>query len=313
MKSKLKSSARLFLSPILLWAGLHAPIAASKETVTSTAEAALADSDVKPALWVLKDDDTTIYLFGTIHVLRPDIKWQNETIIGALDRSQELLLEIPLPEDEREMAQVALKFAVNNGKPSFMSKLTADEVAAYTAALAGHDIPAAALNNFKPWYVATILSTLPLMKAGYDPKQGVEMQLSQSAKSAGKKISALETVERQLSIFDSLSEETQIRYLNEVVDSHDEILSTVDILVANWAAGNTEDLGELLNQSLEGTPELANALLAKRNENWAMQLQNKLQTPGHIFVAAGAGHFSGEDSVQHYLAKRGLKVERVIY
>ncbi|HMO76424.1 MAG TPA: TraB/GumN family protein [Sphingopyxis sp.] len=280
---------------------------------TAPAAATVVTTDARPALWVAKDEDTTVYLFGTVHVLKPGLGWFDEAVKDAFDASDELVLEVVLPENEAEAAQVMIPLALDRSGKTIPSRLSADELTAYQAAVTELGLPAQAFDSFKPWFVAVSLYMLPLAKHGYDPNQGVEKQITGFAKAADKPISGFETLEEQLGFFDTLPDEAQVAYLNAVVRDLDQVGPVLDRLVAEWAKGDPVALAALMNESMEATPELAKVLLYDRNERWADRLKERMDRPGTVFVAVGAGHLAGEKSVQDYLKDRGITVTRVDY
>ena len=275
--------------------------------------AATATTDADPALWVVKDEDTTIYLFGTVHVLKPGLSWFDETVKTAFDKSDQLMLELVLPEDPAEMAKVMIPLAIDQSGKTLPSRLSPDELKAYQAAMTSVGLPAAQFDMFEPWFPAMTLSILPLAKLGYDPEQGAEKQLTAKAKAAGKPIGGFETVEQQLGYFDSLPENSQVSFLNAVVRDLDKLGPQLDKMVVQWAKGDPDALAVTMNESLAATPDLAKVLLWDRNARWADQIKARMDQPGTVFVAVGAGHLAGAKSVQDYLKERGLVAERVEY
>ena len=287
-------------------------IAAAAETAPTAATKA-ATKDADPALWVVKDDDTTIYLFGTVHVLKPGLSWFDEAVKDAFDKSDTLMLEMVLPEDQAEIQQVMLPLAIDPQRTALSSRLDNEQRAAYYAAMDKVGLPATQFDIFEPWFAAVTLSVAPLAKLGYDPEQGAEKQLTRFAKSTGKPIAGFEDLKEQLGFLDRLPADAQLSYLNSVVRDIDKMGPTLDTLVAQWAAGNPEALAETMNESMAETPEVAEALLFARNARWADQIKTRMDEPGTVFVAVGAGHLAGDRSVQVLLAERGLVAERVDY
>ncbi|MBA3941740.1 MAG: TraB/GumN family protein [Sphingopyxis sp.] len=275
--------------------------------------AAVATTDADPALWVVKDKDTTIYLFGTVHVLKPGLGWFDEAVKTAFDKSDQLMLEMILPEDQAAVAQTMVPLAMDQTGKTIPSRLTPEQLKAYQAAMTSVGLPANAFDAFEPWFPAMTLSVLPLQKLGFDPEQGAEKQLTASAKAAGKPIGGLETLEQQLGYFDTLPENTQVSFLNTVVKDLDKLGPQLDTMVAQWAKGDPAALAVTMNESLAATPEIAKVLLWDRNARWAEQIQARMGQPGTVFVAVGAGHLAGEKSVQDYLKERGLVAKRVKY
>ena len=282
-------------------------------TATASATATPATTDADPALWVVKDEDTTIYLFGTVHVLKPGLSWFDEAVKDAFDKSDELMLELVLPEDQAEVAKTMMPLAIDANGRALSSRLDAEELKAYQAAMTSVGLPPAQFDMFEPWFPAITLSVLPLTKLGYDPEQGAEKQLTRFAKASGKPVAGFETLGEQLGFFDVLPETQQIAFLNSVVKDLDKLGPMLDKMVVLWAKGDPDGLAVAMNESLAATPELAETLLYNRNARWADTLKARMEQPGTVFVAVGAGHLAGEKSVQDYLKERGLTAERVDY
>jgi uncharacterized protein YbaP (TraB family) len=197
-----------------------------------------------------------------------------------------------------------------SGKP-LPQKLDPETLAAYQATLTGLGLPANAFDAFEPWFAGVTLSVLPLTKHGYDPNQGVEKQLTAKAKAGAKPISGFETLTEQLGFFDTLPEVEQVSFLKSVVKDIDKLGPQLDKMVLLWGKGDPDGLAVTMNESMEATPELAKTLLFDRNARWADQIKTRMDKPGTVFVAVGAGHLAGEKSVQDYLAERGLKAQRI--
>jgi hypothetical protein len=273
---------------------------------------AQAVKDADPALWVVKDADTTIYLFGTVHVLKPGLGWFDEGVKAAFDKSDELVLEMIEP-DAATMQGLIMKTALNPNGPTLTEKLPADKREAYAKAMTDVGVPAAALDRFDPWFAAVTLSIAGLPKLGYDPESGAERTLSVAAKAANKQVIGLETAEQQLGYFDALPEPLQVKFLVSTVDDYPRMATELDKMIASWSAGDPEALGKTMNEELADTPELSKVLLADRNTRWAEWIEQRLQKQGTVFVAVGAGHLAGAESVQAQLAKHKLTPTRVAY
>jgi hypothetical protein len=271
---------------------------------------AQAPVNADPALWVVKDDDTTVYLFGTVHVLKPGIAWFDGGVKTAFDASGELVMEILQP-DPKTAQELVMQRAVDADGPALTAKLTPDDAKAYTAALQTIGLPAPAFDRFEPWFAATALSLVSVQKAGFSAESGVEKQLGEAAKAAGKKLGELETLEQQLGMFDSLPEAQQIAFLNSTVRELPKAGKMLDTMVESWAKGDPEALAAQINRSSSITPELQKVLLGDRNARWADWIARRMDTPGTVFIAVGAGHLAGKDSVQDYLRARNLIAVRI--
>lgn len=263
-----------------------------------------------PALWQVSDEDTTIYLFGTVHVLPENVVWYDEDIAAALAGSEVLVTE--LIQDEAmaaEMQQLVMTKGVLPKGQTLRGLLSDEQRASYEAAMAKLGLPAAAFDRFEPWYAGMMLSMLPLMQQGYQLDKGVEMVLEQNA-GEGMTREALETLPFQIGIFDGLPMDAQVTFMMEVAENIDEVTPMLDRMVAEWVEGDAAELARLMNEGMTD-PVLAEKLLFARNRTWAEWIDERLDRPGKVFVAVGAGHLAGAESVQEALAARGIESKRV--
>jgi len=284
-----------------LWAGM----------ISALAVAFAGPAFAEPALWAIKDKDSTIYLFGTIHVLRPDTQWRSAKIDQAFKSSAELTLEIVGADDPVVMQPLILKYGLDPAKP-LSSKIGPEAFRQASELAQGGGVPPQALEAMRPWLAAISLSMAPVIKAGYDPKSGVEQVLVKVAAETGKAKNALETPEQQIRFFADLPPKTEADFLRATLDDVDEGVAKIDKMVAAWAAGDVAELEKEFVSEMKGDyPELYELLLVKRNQDWANQLKSKLAGSGVSFVAVGSGHLVGPDSVQVQLAKLGIQAQRI--
>lgn len=272
---------------------------------------AVLPANPNPPLWVMKDDDTIIYLFGTIHFLKSDVAWFDDLIKVSFDQSDELVLEVD-DLSATESLRLVRQLAIDQSGKSLRSKLTPETRADYEAALTTLGLPVDSFDPNKPWFAATNLSLIPLIKDGYRQDIGAEAVLRSAAQAAGKPVIALETTEQQLRLFDSLPEDTQLSYLELTVKSFPQLVYGTDQAVVHWARGDTDGLARWVIDGI-GDAITYQVLLRNRNADWAEQLSARMTKPGTVFVAVGAGHLIGRDSVQNMLIERGFKVDRIVY
>lgn len=263
-----------------------------------------------PAMWVIKDEDSTIYLFGTVHLMKPDKQWRTPRFETAFNAAEEIWLEINEGDDPAAMQGLVMQLGMDPANP-LSKRLTPEQYARFKAAAEKAGMPAAALDPMKPWMAAVTLSFVPMMKAGYDPNAGVDNTVKAGSKAASKPIRAFETAEQQLRFFDSLPNELQVEFLMSSVDEMDESAGMLDDLVDYWIVGDTKGLeDELVREMKDKYPHLYKVLLVDRNTAWADVLAKRLEGKGVSFVAVGSAHLVGEDSVQRFLADKGIKAAR---
>ncbi|MBW8785136.1 MAG: TraB/GumN family protein [Novosphingobium sp.] len=268
-----------------------------------------AETVAHPALWKVTRGATTIYLFGTVHALPQGITWYDGTVANAFEHSDELVTEIVESTPEEMQALVLARAVLPQGK-SLRSMLKPKDRAALEGALKANAMPADAFDRFEPWYAAVALATLPLLKDGYGTENGVEVALDAKAKALGRPHGALETAAYQLGLFGSLPVEVQKHYLRDVIDNLPTLRRDLAAMIGEWSVGNAAKLAELMNQDADD-PLLTKLLLTDRNKAWAQWLKARLDKPGTVFVAVGAGHLAGPGSVQEQLKLLGIAATRV--
>lgn len=266
---------------------------------------------VAPALWEVKDADTRIYLFGTVHVLKPDVQWFGGGVKRAFDASDELVVEIVEPEDRGALAGVMAGKAMARDGVKLSDRLEPRARAQYQAAMSANGLPWQAFEGFDPWMAGMALSVAPLDRLGYKAELGADKMLMARARAQGKRIEALETVEQQLGFFASLPMDQQVRFLTSTVEGLADMEAQFASLMRHWQQGEPDRLAKEMNESLEATPELAQLLLIGRNARWAKWMKARLDRPGTVFVAVGAGHLAGKGSVQDQLKALGVASARV--
>jgi len=265
----------------------------------------------EPALWVAKSDSATIYLFGTIHVLKPDTDWRGPKIKQAFDSSSTLWLELAEGTQSTLDQKTMWKYGKDPAHP-LSTKLSKAEWQKLREAASYTGIPTVAFESMRPWLAALTLIQAPMFKAGYKGEMGVDNQLFDDAKATKKTVMGLETVEQQLRIFADLPPELELELLNQAVDQVDEAAKRVDETARAWLAGEVDDLTNLLKRDEdENGTFMHKILLTDRNTNWADRLAGLAKGGGTHFVAVGAAHLAGSDSVQNLLKQRGFTVERL--
>lgn len=262
-----------------------------------------------PALWVVKDADSTLYLFGSVHVLRPTTGWASPHVEAAFDSASDIWFEISNPDDQAAIMPLIQQHGLSPETP-LSSRLTPEENAELDAAAQAMGASAAQLQPMKPWLAALSLSVAPLIKAGYDPKSGVELVLKARAEAAGKPIHGFETIDKQIGILAGLPDDVQLVFLRETLKDYENAATKLDEMVEAWARGDVATLDRVtITEMKEASPTLYQAILVDRNTDWANQIQTLLEGSGTAFIAVGAAHLTGDDSVQAILQKRGVTVE----
>jgi uncharacterized protein YbaP (TraB family) len=281
----------------------------------------------RPAIWLLSDDDTRIYLFGTVHILHPDLRWRSATFDRVAREAQELVLELT---DEQMSAGVmdAMPMMMMMGKTvPLLQRVSPARRETLARMLRDLNLADGSLDQMETWAVALILGVGQMARdyvggaatesggTGTGEAQndfaalpGVEEALTREFRANGRPISGVETANDQIAAFRIIPLSVQQAMLDEAVDAYGGDAEASDPNETNWINGDLDGIAA----EMEGLPpELYESLITRRNRNFADWLVRRLDRPGTVLFAIGAGHLAGRVSVQSMLESRGLRVQRI--
>jgi uncharacterized protein len=290
------------------------PVLAQTATPTpSPAPTVTAPSrDATPAMWVVKDADTTIYLFGTFHFLPPNVNWNLGAVQSAFESADLLKLEVAnLEADTPAITAIMGEKGRLPAGQTLNGGLSATQSRELTRIIGESGIPSEALTTMQPWLASIVLTVSLYQQLGLDPAKGVDKTLDGLARARNLPIEGFETGAEQIGFFANLNDTQQRALLVTTLKDWDKTKPMINNMVAAWSEGDAERIGRFMSDGLRSHPELARALLTDRNSKWADWIAGRMATPGTVFVAVGAGHLAGRDSVQAYLRKKGLRATRV--
>jgi uncharacterized protein YbaP (TraB family) len=269
--------------PILIGASIAATPLHHDAIAAARPIAAQPSADRHPALWVVNDNDTIIYLFGTFHALDGKSRWFEQAVKTAFSESDQLMLETLVPEPGR------------------------------ISVPAGIAPPPAAAVTLAPSASSLLASSRTVMSAGHSEGMstdlGADAILRHAAERTGKQVGGLESFQFQLNMFNSLPDAPKAQAPDR--QSLVALAQMLRQLEAAWNRGDLDSFAPMLMQMRAQSPETYNRMFVQRNARWASWIANRLKAPGTVFVAVGAGHLSGPDSVQNQLASLGVKSARV--
>lgn len=268
---------------------------------------------ISPALFVARDGDSTMYLFGTVHVRRPGADWGGANAHAALAASEEVWTELEMSaEADAQSAAAAMRLGAAPADRPLSSRLTPEQNARVGAALTALGAPPTMAERWQPWFAGLMISIMPIVRSGYDPGAGVDRQIDAAADAAGKRMRWFETSAQQLEFFSGLSEEVQIEMLMESVEGGAESARELAELERAWERGDLRALERaVIDETRDDYPELYDMLFVRRNRAWTDVLMREMDGAGVDFVAVGAGHLLGDDGLVEMLRARGVRVERV--
>lgn len=296
--------------PRLLWAVIPALLLGMAVAWMERVKPAPAP-DTRVALWQIEDKTGAVrgYMFGTVHALPPDTPWLRPAIGEALAKSDRLVLEIAEPLNQKTAGEALADLAGTEGLLPPSQRLAP----AYRAKLAKVyrklGLSDADFADTESWAVALQLAAIAGQKAGADPDSGAEPALRKLA--GNKAVAGFETIHSQFGVFDALPARQQQVLLQEVtVEAASDKDEEAD-MVALWLKGDDLGIAREANEGFLADAGLHQALLTDRNRAWADQLDAMLKAGGKPFVAVGAAHLAGSDSLQRLMMARGWTIRRV--
>ena len=262
-------------------------------------------------LWTVAGQHNTVYLLGSIHVLRPDDGGLPRPAEVAYEDAEQLVMEIDMDDvaaaDPAAMLQTMQRTALLPDGQTLRDVLGAD-YAAINARAQQTGIDLSVLDPFAPWFVAVTLLQVELAKRGFSPEFGIEQTLTARASKDHKPIQGLETAEQQFAVMANLPMAQQKRFLLMTLDESAQIDEQLDELLQAWRKGDTATLARVLTAEFDDFPELYRPLTEDRNRAWVDKLVDLLDDRDDYLVVVGALHLVGRRSVVELLEQRGYEV-----
>ncbi|MEP3892671.1 MAG: TraB/GumN family protein [Litorimonas sp.] len=265
-----------------------------------------------PAIWVAKDFDSTLYIFGTVHLLPDDLVWQREDMRQAFDDSGTIFFEVDTgPAGQVDATVLTTRLGLRNDGRRLSDQLDNYQLNLMEAAANNGKLTIAALDGMRPWLAAEYLTFAAAQNAGLSADLSADEALKSRAARNGKNVLFLESLETQLRASADLPEEIQIDILTETMENFNTLGQSATEIADQWSVGGTDFLTENLVLPMKSrAPEVFNSLLRDRNRDWAPQLSRFMEDSGTGFVAVGTAHLLGEESLLSELQKQGYLVQR---
>jgi uncharacterized protein YbaP (TraB family) len=273
------------------------------------AGAVWSDTDGHHILWEVQGKHNTVYLLGSVHLLRPDDNEMPREALQAYEHSGTLVLELDLNAlDATEIAADGASLGVLPEGKTLADALGAELYAKFKTQAGSVGLDADLTEHFQPWFAALMLEQQELAQAGFDASSGVDMRFAQRAQADGKPVIGLETMSQQLHIFADMSAQQQRDYMRSTLDDMDNGIKEVNQVVAAWQRGDTAKLEQLLKEASSESPELFRKLTIDRNRSWLPRIEQMLSDNKNYLVVVGALHLIGHDGVVELLQHDGYSV-----
>ena len=263
-------------------------------------------------LWRIDGADNTVYLLGSIHLLRAEDHPLPRAIDAAYADAEVVVMELDMDDLDPVRTQAAFNHAgVMTDGTTLRDLMGEEHYRAAEEAAAAIDVPLDMLASSEPWLAAITVELMMLYRMGFDPLLGVEMTMTNRATADGKPIEGLETVEEQLGFLDGLPMAAQREMLLQTLLQGAAISETVDALIDAWRFGDTATLEAELLQGIEKQDALHDALIVGRNQRWAETISTWLDDDRDYLVVVGALHLVGDNGVPSLLDRAGYGIQQI--
>ena len=262
----------------------------------------------KAAIWKLSDDNSTVYLAGSVHLLREKDMPYPKAYDTVYEDSEELVFEIDMKEMNAPGAAIKMRQlgTLPAGK-TLGDHLSQETLAALDGYLKANNLPSGMFNQFTPGMVYLTLGSMEALRQGARPDLGIEMQFHKKAEKDGKPGSGLETTAYQMSRFNELDVETLNDLIKETIQASDQNENTLNSIIEAWKLGDAQSLQKLVHDEMAERPAVLEILLVERNQNWIPVIEEKLAGDKNVMFIVGAAHLVGEGSVVQLLEDKGHK------
>ena len=263
-------------------------------------------------LWRVSAGQNVVYLVGSVHLLTKDYYPLSPALDAALTDSNLLVEEVDMGEMLAPDAQInTLRRGMLPADQSVDTVVSPATFALVNKTAADLGVPVEPLKRFKPWMLALTLLGLEWQKAGFDAELGLDKHFYDRAKTEGKPVQGLETLDYQIARFDEMPMSQQDHLLAESLTELDTETASVTSLADAWKAGDVPTVERIVLQDLKSDPDLYQRLLVDRNRNWFPKIDALFRRPGRTLVVVGAAHLVGPDGLIQMLQAKGYTVEQM--
>lgn len=264
-----------------------------------------------PAMWKVSDADSSIWLFGSVHLLPPEVEWRSPHLDKVISKADRVYFETDVsPAAQARIMPLSFELGFMRDGRLLSDVIGTDLTDRLREAANAYGMPMPMLLTMQPWMAATTISVGVLADTGYDPLLGVEQVLSASI--APERVGFLETPEEQLGFLASGDTEEQIAMLVATLDTLDAMVVDIDTMVQAWLDGDPEALGEIFLDQMGGYDSgMVERIIDQRNHNWVEQIEAMLDRNESALLVVGAAHLVDDVSVVRLLEARGYTAERV--
>lgn len=264
----------------------------------------------KHMLFAVHGPHATVYLLGSVHLLTPDAGVLPAVIDSAFAHSSRVVFEANMDTLQARGMELMSRGRLPQGT-TLRDVVDAKTYAKLDSMLPRYGLATPQVASMKPWMLSLVLSQLTMMRAGFQPQFGVDMQLAKLAHATAKPIGGLESADFQLGLFDTISPADQNALLDESLIPPDSALSKITHLRDAWLHADMHAIDSMTTDGMAGHPALLATMLTDRTQRWVPQVEEMLRGSGDVMVVVGAGHLVGKTGLVALLKAKGYAITQM--
>ena len=267
----------------------------------------------KNFLWKVQSKTNTLYILGSVHFLKKEMYPLNKKIEDSFDKSEVLVVEANINDIGQIDIQRLLETAFYSGNETLEKHVSRETYELVKKEFGGLGVPLELINKQKPWFLALTLTSLELLKLGFDPNYGIDIYFLSKA-TGGKKIKELESIDYQINLFSKFSDDDQELFLLYTLKDINVLGRELDKLMEAWTSGDTKSMESIISKSITEDRKMSliyEKIIYERNRNMAARIEELLKTKETHFVIVGAGHLIGNKGIIEILRGKGYDVEQL--
>jgi uncharacterized protein YbaP (TraB family) len=265
----------------------------------------------KSCLWEIKTDRNSVYLLGSLHLMKKEAYPLSRAIENAYDNSEIIVFETDLDAMNEPAFQLKMMSAGMYPDGNTLSRnLPEKTYLLLKERLKELNLPVENFDSFKPWFCATVISIAELKKRGFDPAFGIDNYFFSKAKQDTKKRLFFETGEFQLNLFTAMEELNQTLFLEQTLKDIEIIETMFPEMVKYWENGDAKNLALIINKSLMEYPAIYERFIIKRNNNWLSRIESFTEKGEDVLIIVGTGHLVGGEGIVELLKNKGYKLKQ---
>lgn len=271
-----------------------------------------AQTTKKNFLWSLKTDNSTIYLLGSVHLLRNDSYPLDKNIEDTYMNCKKVVFETDIggmktPAVQEHMTTLALY----SGGQTLQQNISQETYRLLEKKAAEVGLSMAQLSHVRPWMCALMLTLLELQKMGFDPQYSIDQYFFNKAQQDKKEMVFLESIEYQINLFAGMDSYEEEFFLQQMLEELEVIKTMFADIVSSWESGDATQLGSILQISFKDHPDIYNRFLAQRNKAWVSTIEGLIEHGDNALIVVGAGHLVGPENLLQLLRTRGYTIEQI--